>query len=150
MTEILCGNTECRYLNGNICTACMIELDDDGYCLSTETYSNAPEYQEEYYIAVRAIDGGNGRARKQGKKITIGGEDFFTQSPPHSDNKHTYVTHGRTGYLCGTVDELNKRFDAFKVSQMDVVNVMNLPLVEFDETKRKYVYVQEREVRNED
>ena len=118
-------------------------MDDDGTCLDFVDFRKKPEYQTEYYIAVEACDGKIGRARRLGRKISINGEDFFTKYSPCSDEEHTYITHGRTGCYCGTVKHIKGRFKEFMRRQIEMPYVMNLPLVEFDETKREYVYVKE-------
>lgn len=144
MSQVLCGVEDCRYINGEICTACMIELGDDGICMSVENYLDNAEYQVEYYIAVKAFDGKQGRARKSGKEIVINGEIFYTKDSPCSDEEHTYVTHSRTGYLCGTVKDVKEHFDEFMRRQSHVKDVNCLPLVEFDDMKRRYFYVDEQ------
>lgn len=141
MTDIICGIENCRYINGEICTACMIELDDDGICMTAEKYLDNEEYQMVYYKAVKAFDGKIGRAISIGKKITINEEDFYTKDSPCSDDNHTYITHGRTGYFCGTVKEIKEHFEEFIRRQSAVENIEHFPLVEFDDMKREYFYI---------
>lgn len=141
MTEVLCGIENCRYINGEKCAACMIELDDDGLCMTAEKYLDSEEYQTVYYKAVKTFGGKIGRALSVGKKITINGEDFYTKNSPYSDDAHTYITHGRTGYYCGTVKDIKEHFKEFINRQSVYKNVEQFPLAEFDNMNREYFYI---------
>ena len=68
MPTIWCYMENCRYLKNNECTAQMVEIDDDGSCSTFEDYLQTAEYQNEYYIAVKAQNGKPARALKKGKK----------------------------------------------------------------------------------
>lgn len=135
MTEVVCGKDNCQYSNGGTCTLSLIELDGNGNCMDFMDFLKKPEYQTEYFIVVRACDNKLGRARRFGRKIVINGVDFFTNNSPSSNENHTYITHGRTGYACGTVKYIKENFEEFMRLQHDKPDVMSLPLVDLTRQK---------------
>ena len=143
MPKIWCYMENCKYLNCNECTASMVEIDEDNTCATFEDYTQDAAYQSEYYIAVKACDGKVARALRKGKKITINEVDFFTDSPPLADDSSTYLTHGRSGFACSTVEFIKNHWEQFTKSQAYTQDVNILPLAEYDEKQRKYVYKKE-------
>ena len=97
------------------------------------------QYKAEYFIAVNTKDKRRGRAAKRGKKITINGIEFFTDSPPLEGENAIYITHARTGLACGTVELVKKHWEQFIKAQEKVADINTLPLAEYDEKSRKYL-----------
>lgn len=139
MPSVWCYNEECKYLKDNECMADMIELDEYGACGTFENYKDDKEYKAEYFIAVNTKDKRHGRAAKRGKKITINGIEFFTDSPPLEGENAIYITHARTGLACGTVELVKKHWEQFIKAQEKVADINTLPLAEYDEKTRKYL-----------
>lgn len=139
MPSVWCYNEECKYLKGNECMADMIELDEYDACGTFENYKDDKEYKAEYFIAVNTKDKRHGRAAKRGKKITINGIEFFTDSPPLEGENAIYITHARTGLTCGTVELVKKHWEQFIKAQEKVADINTLPLAEYDEKSRKYL-----------
>ena len=139
MAKVLCNNEECKYLKGNECMADMIELDVYDSCGTFENYKDDKEYKAEYFIAVNTKNKRCGRAAKRGKKITINGIEFFTDSPPLEGENAIYITHARTGLACGTVELVKKHWEQFMKAQEKVADINTLPLAEYDKTSREYL-----------
>lgn len=139
MPSVWCYNEECKYLKDNECMADMIELDEYGACGTFENYKDDKEYKAEYFIAVNTKDKRHGRAAKRGKKITINGNEFFTDSPTLEGENAIYITHARTGLACGTVELVKKHWEQFIKAQEKVADINTLPLAEYDEKTRKYL-----------
>ncbi len=139
MPSVWCYNEECKYLKSNECMADMIELDEYDACSTFENYKDDKEYKAEYFIAVNTKDKRRGRAAKRGKKITINGIEFFTDSPPLEGENAIYITHARTGLACGTVELVKKHWEQFIKAQEKVADINTLPLAEYDEKSRKYL-----------
>jgi len=121
----------------------MVEIDDDNTCSTFEDYTQDKAYQDKYYIAIKMFDGKAARALKKGKKIIINGVNFFTDCPPLADDSSTYITHELSGLACGTIEHIKKHWDYFKENQANLQDVATLPLAEYDEKQRKYVYKKE-------
>lgn len=98
MPSVWCYNEECKYLKSNECMADMIELDEYDACSTFENYKDDKEYKAEYFIAVNTKDKRRGRAAKRGKKITINGIEFFTDSPPLEGEKR-YIHYARSNRI---------------------------------------------------
>ena len=143
MPSIWCYMENCKYLKCNECTADMVEIDDDNTCATFEDYTQEKAYQDKYYIAVKACDGKAARAQRRGKKVTINGVNFFTDCPPLADDNSTYITHELSGLACGTIENIKTHWDYFIEKQANLQDVATLPLVEYDEKQRKYIYKKE-------
>ena len=138
MPEIWCQQEDCKNLHCDRCTAKMIEIDDDGTCSTFEDYRETPEYQEEFFKAVRTHDGEPGRVKCKGKRITVNGVDFYTQSSPNCSLEHITVTHAFSGFFCGNLKELQEQWSEFMKTNAPTTDVHSFPIAEFDEESREY------------
>lgn len=143
MPSIWCYMENCKYLKCNECMADMVEIDDDNTCATFEDYTQDKAYQDKYYIAIKMFDGKAARALKKGKKIIINGVNFFTDCPPLADDNSTYITHELSGLACGTIELIKKHWEDFIKEIPNVQKVSTLPIAEYDEKQRKYVYKNE-------
>lgn len=138
MKKILCYKEFCKYRKGYICQSYNIKVFENRNCPFFEDYRKDKEYSSKYFIAVRTKNGKIGRFLKKGKKITINGIDFFTDSPPLEDKKSIYITHGRTGVSCRTVAFVKENWEVFLKAQSKVADVSSYPLAEYDKQEHKY------------
>ena len=54
-----------------------------------------------------------------------------------------FITHGRSGLACSTVEFIKNNWERFMKSQAYVQDVDTLPLVEYDDKQRKFFYKKE-------
>lgn len=143
MTRVYCTNVECLHNDGCMCSLDTISVGDDyGFgCDDYEDYLDKPEYQTEFFIRVKAVDGKEAKAFRCGKKIEYCGYVFYT-----TDNEKTTditVTEERTGMGCGYFERLKdpKWFKRFEEACKKISDVEDLPLTEYNSKTRKYEYV---------
>lgn len=144
MKKVFCEFYDCMYNKSGLCdkeTICIGCYEPP--CSSYFSYLNTPEYQTEYYIAVKIKKGkrgkviGNGKAIKKGKRIEYNGYTFFTSDKTNDDDDFE-ITEKRTGYFCGTFKMLKDRWESFLKILPDIPNVEDYPLCEFNEKSMQY------------
>ena len=132
--KIICHNDKCAYYQrGDRCSKSIVHISEGGECDDGYNYLALAEYQEYYWKAIQfeTKDGKEiiGRLGVYGKKIEINGYEFFTDSPPTSDEDHTRITHARTGYFVGTVSSVKKGWDVVMTRLAYVPDVLKYPII---------------------
>ena len=149
MAQVFCGFYNCINNKGGLCDREQIfigdysNIYDEPPCSSYSSYLDTPEYQTEYYIAVKMEKGKRGKATKcgkaikKGKQIEYNGYTFFTSDKTNDDDDFE-VTEKRTGYQCGIFKKLKDNWELFLKTQSIVPNVEDYPLCEYNEKSRQY------------
>lgn len=135
MLRVGCSNDNCIHNKNGFCNfdGC-INVGDEFYCGCDEylSYLNTPEYNERYFIArAEKEELPRHRVEKYGRKICFKGFIFYTQNHNYEDDITNYlVTEERTGYYCGTINDLQKPelWQKFVENIKSIPSVMDLPL----------------------
>lgn len=141
MVNVICNQTDCIYNNGNECTKENITLDFG--CEDYADYLDTAEYQEEYFIRVKACDGKEAKAVQRGKKIVFRGFTFYTRDHLKK-SEIVIITEMRTGFNCGDFERLKnepERWEKFISAVHKISDCANLPLTEYDVTTKQYEYI---------
>lgn len=135
MITIGCNNDDCIHNNNGYCDFdghIIINCEFIGGCDEYLSYMNLPQYRERYFIARKETDKlPRHRVEKYGRRIEYNGYTFFTQSYNYEDDITNYlVTEERTGYYCGTMNDLQKPelWQKFIENIKSIPSVMDLPL----------------------
>lgn len=94
----------------------------------TMSRTNSEEYQEEYYIAVKAEDGTVARGSQRGKRIEYEGRIFYTRDREEDDSCR--LTDKRTG-LGLSMKQLKDHWEKYIEKEKDFPDVMTYPLAEY-------------------
>lgn len=146
MPLVICQNTSCIFcdLNNNFeCKAAAITISEewDEGCSGYEDYRNQPEYQNEYWIAVKTKSREPAKAKGyHGRRIEYKGRVFYT-SDRLEDAPYCLITDAETGVNCGPYVLLEDRFDRICELTAKYPKVETLPLAEWD--NGGYVLVKE-------
>lgn len=135
MTRVHCYNTDCIYcaLNDCSCIKDIVSIGEDYECGCDDysPYYETEEYNQKYYIAVKA-DGKPAKAvRYHGKLIEYNGRTFFT-ADRITDGEYYRLTEKRTGVDVGTFAKLKTRWEKFIELEKQIPDVETLPLAEYD------------------
>lgn len=139
MAEICCENKDCLYCkqDGSCIYNGYVHISDVYYsgCEEYEDYENSDDYQHEYWAAIKDLKSGKiERTQHYGRLVVINGRNFFTNSNPNCDEKHTVLTDGETGAYIGDMCHLKEHYDRYLKSSEDYKkeygynNVLELPI----------------------
>lgn len=125
---------DCYYNKGGYCTCEdkdreTVDNDCNKYISEFDPKIN-PDYRNEYWIACRSIYPkklNKVRKKRQGKRIEYKGRVFYTQNGDASD-QYIYVTDGKTGYACGSMADVKRRWDKMLALFDKTGDVMDLPI----------------------
>ena len=148
MTTIYCCNTDCKHYDPKsfTCTKRLVTVGEDySYgCDDYESYLDSKEYNDKYFIAVKANDGRIAKAVRYGKKIEYNGMVFFTGSRVTEDGDFN-VTEKCTGYNAGSFSKLADRWDKLIEIIKRTPDVESYPLAVYELGKYKIVKEQNDE-----
>ena len=135
MTLITCENTDCYFCDGRYCTASNVDLSEEGYCLSEADYTDvAPEYQNEYWIALQDDQGQACRKKIKGYKHLYKDLVLYTQYDVRDGIDEAGFTESITGMFAGMGADLDKHYEEIKKVIRELPPVMSLPI--YKEKKR--------------
>lgn len=117
---IYCENLMCKKEEIYIC---------DGECGDLLAYYDAPEYQKEYWIAVKGKDDMDYRRLKRGKSILINGAEFFTEDDTRYDCDDIRVTDAKSGRIT-TKRWVKDHWGEYLAKLNEIPIVMSLPVEE--------------------
>ena len=146
MKKVYCTNKDCTGCENSVCIRSCILIGESGMdavCENYECYSDTKEYQDEYFIAVKAKGGKIAKVKKQGKRIEYKGFVFYTENDFRYPELAT-VTEERTGFHCGYFQNLIEDCDiweSFIEAAKTQKDVQSFPLAVWDEKCREYVIV---------
>lgn len=129
MTDIYCENGDCIH-NNNIdkCMAETVVLDwESRHCSEYKPYTSQHEYLNNYLIACGTKADGPCAKSRYGKKIVIGGEEFFTSDHPMNSPEDIYLTHGRTGFRAGSLKFVTENIEKVLEIAAQTPDVATLP-----------------------
>lgn len=135
MPLVQCQHTDCIHcdLKNNFkCKAYIITIGEewDEGCSGYEDYRDQPDYQNEYWIAVKTKSGEAAKAKVyHGKRIEYKGRVFYTSD--RLDYKCCLFTDAETGYGCGAYASLGDRFDRICEQAAKLPKVETLPEAEW-------------------
>lgn len=132
--KIICHNDTCaHYRRGDRCSKNIVQISEGGECDESYNYMALTEYQKYYWKAIQfeTKDGRKviGRLGAYGKKIEIFGREFYTDSPPTSDEDHTRITDARTGYFVGTVSSIKRDWSIAMTRFANIPDVLKYPII---------------------
>lgn len=145
MTKVYCSNYDCKHCDTEGCCTLDIVAVGDDYeygCDDYSAYYDSPEYGEKYYKAVFTVDKVKAKAEAYGKKIEYNGRTFYTGDKVTEDDDF-FVTDERTG-LAIKFSYLKKHWVTYLEVEKQYPDVDTLPLAVFDEKRRKFKLVEER------
>lgn len=144
MTRVSCNNYDCLHNDPKtmMCKKDLISIGEEysAGCDGYEPYANSEEYQEEYYIAVKAEDGTVARGLQRGKRFKYEGRTFYTRDREEDDICR--VTDKRTG-MGLTMASLKDHWERFIEIEKDIPDVMTYPLAEYVNGKWRVVSMKE-------
>lgn len=148
-TMIDCENLDCIHCKLTGCDLANVTISHiyDYGCSEYESYLDTPEYQNEFFKAVKACDGKPAKAKAKGKKIESDGYIFYTEDMCDDTDDYITVTEERTGCNCGYLHDLrNKpgRWERFEQLYPNTPSCADLPLVVYNEKTHKYEYVEKQ------
>lgn len=136
MTRVCCNNEDCMHLDPKtmMCNKNLISIGEEysAGCCEYEPYNASEEYQEEYYVAVKAEDGTVARGLQCGKRIEYEGRIFYTRDREEDDSCR--LTDKRTG-LGISMAFLKDHWERFVEKEKDFPDVMTYPLAEYVDRK---------------
>ena len=147
MPLVQCQHTDCIYCNiagGFECKAAEITIGEewDEGCSGYEDYLDQPDYQNEYWIAVKTKSGEVAKAKVyRGKRIEHEGRVFYT-SDRLEDGPCFLITDAETGVNCGLYALLEDQFDQICEQAAKYPKVETLPEAEW--TSGGYELVKEK------
>ena len=151
MPKIFCANTDCTGCKDYLCIREFISIgeNEDGVCENYECYLDTVEYQNEFYICVKAKGGKIAKALRKGKQIQYNGAIFYTTDKDTTPEYMT-VTDAYTG-KAGLLASLQKPnlWEKYLEIKKTTPNVQTLPLAEWDEKSREYIIVDSEETTDE-
>lgn len=136
MPLVRCQHTDCIYCNiagGFECKAAEITIGEewDEGCSGYEDYLDQPDYQNEYWIAVKTKSGEVAKAKVyRGKRIEHEGRVFYT-SDRLEDGPCFLITDAETGVNCGLYALLEDQFDQICEQAAKYPKVETLPEAEW-------------------
>lgn len=131
MPLVQCQHTDC--VNCDIgrefaCKASAITIGDDWDegCGAYEDYRDQPDYQNEYWIAVKTLSGESAKVKVyRGKRIEYKGRVFYTSD--RLDDKNCSIADAETGRGCGPYAMLEDHFDQICEQAKQYPKVETLP-----------------------
>lgn len=135
MPLVQCQHTDCVNcdISGRLeCKATGITIGDDWDegCSGYEDYRDQPEYQNEYWIAVKTLSGESAKVKVyRGKRIEYKGRVFYTSG--RLDDKNCSITDAETGLGYGAYVLLEDRFDSICEQAVKLPKVETLPEAEW-------------------
>ena len=136
MPLVQCQHTDCIYcdINGDFeckATTVIIGGEWDEGCSGYTDYRDQPDYQNEYWIAIKTKSKESAKAKKyRGKRIEYKGRVFYT-----SDRLEyapcCLITDAETGVNCGPYALLEDRFDQICERAAKYPKVETLPEAEW-------------------
>lgn len=136
MPLVRCQNIDCIHcdVNSNFeCKATAITIGDewDEGCNAYEDYRNQPDYQNEYWIAIRTKTEEIGKTKMYfGKQIKYKGRVFYTKYRIECP-EYCLLTDAETGFGVGSLSNLAERFDQICERVAKLPKVETLPEAEW-------------------
>lgn len=125
------GCIHCDLKNNSKCKAHIITLGDnwDEGCNAYEDYRDQPDYQNEYWVAVKTKSGETGKVKHCGKRIEYKGRAFYTAH--RLDDNFCRITDAETGLDCGAYVLLEDCFESICEQAAKFPKVETLPEAEW-------------------
>lgn len=136
MPVVQCQNIDCIYCNiagGFECKAAEITIGEewDEGCDGYEDYRDQPDYQNEYWIAIRTKTEEIGKTKMYfGKQIKHKGRVFYTKYRIECP-EYCLLTDAETGFGVGSLSNLAERFDQICERTAKLPKVETLPEAEW-------------------
>ena len=146
MPLVQCQHTDCVNCDiGGVfeckATAVIIGEDWDEGCSGYTDYRDQPDYQNEYWIAIKTKSKESAKAKKyRGKRIEYKYRVFYTSD--RLDDKFCIITDAETGVNCGAYVLLEDRFEDICEQLQTFPKVETLPEAEW--TSGGYDLVKEK------
>ncbi|MDE7361852.1 MAG: hypothetical protein K2N38_07950 [Oscillospiraceae bacterium] len=128
MTDVICDQKKCAYLRNGMCTQSSIEL-FGGECedFVYDTYTDGKDYQTEYFKVTRD---GKHRYISRGKRVILGGEEFFTEDDDRNGDDFVHLTHARTGAYAGSIEWVRSHWEETLERAAKLPDMTTLPFEE--------------------
>lgn len=136
MLVVQCQNIDCIHCDANSdfkCKATEITIGDewDEGCSAYEDYRDQPDYQNEYWIAIRTKTEEIGKTKMYfGKQIKYKGGVFYTKYRIECP-EYCLLTDAETGFGVGSLSNLAERFDQICERTAKLPKVETLPEAEW-------------------
>ena len=136
MPLVQCQHTDCIHcdLKNNFkCKAYIITIGEewDEGCSGYEDYRDQPDYQNEYWIAIRTKTEEIGKTKMYfGKQIKYKGRVFYTKYRIECP-EYCLLTDAETGFGVGSLSNLAERFDQICERAAKLPKVETLPEAEW-------------------